>query len=105
MVAWPIVFFIAVFASATDNVLVSGRHQWALTAAVADHSGAPLRIGLDLGAARIAGVVLDREGTARAGRERVSTFGDPAALAATVAGLVTDLEQDVKAVRYRSARP
>jgi fructokinase len=53
-----------------------------------------LRLGLDLGGTKIAGIVLDPDGTTRAQARVLAPCGDYAATLATLAALVTRLEHE-----------
>jgi fructokinase len=53
-----------------------------------------LRLGLDLGGTKIAGIVLDPDGTTRAQARVLAPRGDYAATLATLAALVTRLEHE-----------
>jgi fructokinase len=54
----------------------------------------PLRIGIDLGGTKIAGVALDRDGVVRASNRRAAPQGSVAATVAAIATTVADLERD-----------
>ena len=54
----------------------------------------PLRIGIDLGGTKIAGIVLDAKGAARAERRVATPRDDYAATLAAIAGLVVALEAE-----------
>lgn len=56
-----------------------------------------MRIGIDLGGTKIAGVLLDAEGTVRAGRRVATPRGDYRATLAAIDGLVAALEAEAGA--------
>ncbi|GJE41826.1 ROK family protein [Methylobacterium soli] len=60
--------------------------------------GARLRLGLDLGGTKIAGIVLDPDGVTRAQARVPAPRGDYAATLATLAALVTRLEHEAGGV-------